>query len=149
MTKVIPDHPLLTINHSHKHMPISEQIAIVAGSLFLGGLAAAVLAGCLSTTPATDIPLIAVVTVPASLCFGLPAFFVFRWLRVLNILSVLLVGIVASALVVLSGPAEIPSTTERLYLLGVGLVSSSVAWIAISCLLPSGRDHHPDNGRDQ
>jgi len=83
-------------------MSLWKQIAGVTVSLCIGGSVGALVAA-LFTQPLDYAPLTAVgaaiVTIPCSLIFGLPGFFLLRRLGILNFVSVSLVGILASTLV--------------------------------------------------
>lgn len=105
----------------------------MAFCLCIGGYAGALFA---TSQTLQYTPLVAIVTIPSALVFGLPAFFILRRFRILNIFSVSLIGVVASILVALAllslRPGHVSEVLSCCFIV-IGLVSSVIAFLAI-CL---------------
>jgi hypothetical protein len=71
-------------------------------------------------------------TVPCALIFGLPAFFLLKRLRALNVFSVALVGMMASSIVLVALFKSAAFPSDLWYLFAIGPVSAVVAFLMMS-----------------
>jgi hypothetical protein len=136
-------------------LPVWKQLTIVTISLCIGGLIGAllvatpfglvgVLAGGTIRPLITFGGLTAIFTVPAALVFGLPAFFLLKRFRILNMFSVSLIGAIAGVLVPLAmfQRVNFPGIHWWWNLAGIGSASAIVAFLV---LLGLGITESPSN----
>lgn len=159
MTEPCIPAPVPPVHPSKASMPVWKQFGLVTISLCVGGIAGALLAAAptmfvthvpFADAPYTNFGLIlmfgpinlmlfgafaAIVTIPSSLAFGVPAFFLLKRYRMLNVLSVALIGAIAGILVpfVIFHRLNFPNV-QWWYLSLVGSGSAIVAFLVMTRL---------------